>query len=60
MTFKNALKFTIIMILTMCTAFYIVPMPENMGGKIVFSAIWVIIGLLLSYFILGKENMKRK
>jgi len=48
------------MFLTMCIAFYIVPIPENMIGKIVFSAIWVIIGLLLSYFILGKKNMKRK
>lgn len=60
MTFKNALIFTIFMSLTMCIAFYIVPIPENMIGKIVFSAIWVIISLLLSYFILGKESMKRK
>ncbi|MEB6322735.1 hypothetical protein [Staphylococcus xylosus] len=60
MTFKNALKFGIIMSLVMCTAFYIISPPEHILGKTVYSLITTCIGLLLAYFILGKENMKRK
>ncbi len=56
MTFKNGLRFTIIMILTMCTAFYIVPIPESMIYKIVFSAIWVII---IIFYIRKREYEKK-
>ncbi|PTI81390.1 hypothetical protein [Staphylococcus pseudoxylosus] len=60
MTLKNALKFSIIMSLVMCTAFYIIPPPEHILGKIVYSLITTCIGVLLVYFIIGKENMKKR
>ncbi len=59
MTLKNSLRFGIIMALVMCTMFYIFPMPETIVWKILFCLIIVGVGLLLSYFILGKENMKK-
>lgn len=60
MTLKNSLRFGIIMALVMCTMFYIFPMPETFVWKTLFCLIIVGVGLLLSYFILGKENMKKK
>ena len=60
MTLKNSLRFGIIMALVMCTMFYIFPMPETLVGRIVLCLIIVGVGLLLSYFILGKENIKKK
>ncbi|MFH4907759.1 hypothetical protein ABVB30_07225 [Staphylococcus cohnii] len=59
MTLKNSLRFGIIMALVMCTMFYIFPMPETLVWRILFCLIIVGVGLLLSYFILGKENMKK-
>ena len=47
------------MALVMCTMFYIFPMPETFVWKTIFCLIIVGVGLLLSYFILGKENMKK-
>ena len=55
MTLKNSLRFGIIMALVMCTMFY-----ETLVGRIVLCLIIVGVGLLLSYFILGKENIKKK
>lgn len=61
MTFKNALKFGIIMSLVMCTAFYIIPPPEHILGKIVYSFInYYLHRFITSLFYIRQRKHEKK
>lgn len=60
MEIVNAIKFAIIMVLVFCTISYIFPEPSSILMIILKGLLVVIVGLSLSYFIMGKENLKKK
>ncbi len=60
MTFMNSLRFGLIYILVLSTAFYFVPPPDGFVPKLVYVLIVTVLHVAISYFLLGKEKLKKK
>ena len=60
MTFMNSLRFGLIYILFLSTAFYFVPTPDGFLSKLIYVLIVTVLHVAISYFLLGKEKLKKR